>query len=214
MGAIVNLRTKPDRLREDQAEVLRQALLPFEDGDLAPHVRGLIVHIARQTGSRTRWTFVMLSPDQNAAVVNYLAAHSSRPVIAMRLWALCFRYLDIETGEIMLRRDEIASAVGEQPANVSTIIGELVEFGAISRRREKVGGMRGPGLVRYFMNPNVATHLAGKERDDAQADAPLLRLIETAAPPPAKAKDVVVSIGRPKGRPQDPGPFAWSDPTP
>jgi len=69
MAAIVNLRTKPDKLRQDQAEVLRQALLPFEAGDLAGHVRGLIAHIARQTASRTRWTFVMLSPDQNAAVV-------------------------------------------------------------------------------------------------------------------------------------------------
>jgi hypothetical protein len=203
MAAIVNLRTKLERLREDQVEIMRQAVLPFVEHDtLAPLARALIVQIAQQTASRSRWTFVMLSPAQNAAVVNYLAGHSRYPIVAMRIWALCFEHLDHETGEIMLRRDQVAEAIGEQPAHVSTIMSELVEFGAISRRREKMGGMRGPGLVRYFMNPKVATHLAGKERDDAQADAPLLRLIETATPPPAKAKDVVVSIRRPKAKPR------------
>jgi len=33
---------------------------------------------------------------------------------------------------------------------------ELVTFGAIFSQREKVAGMRGPGLVRYFMNRHVA----------------------------------------------------------
>jgi hypothetical protein len=55
---------------------------------------------------------------------------------------------------------------------------ELVDFGAISRRRVKVAGMRGQGVVRYFMNPRVATNLAGQARDEAQKSAPLLRLIE------------------------------------
>ena len=40
-------------------------------------------------------------------------------------------------------------------------MGELEGIGAISRRRERIVGMRGPGAVRYFMNPNVATHLTG-----------------------------------------------------
>lgn len=173
----VELRTKPDRLREDQAATLRQALLPFEGGDLAGHVRSLISHIDRATASKSRWTFVMISPQQNAAVVDYLAGNSSRPLIAMRLWALAFQHLRQDTGEIMLSREEIAHAIGEQPDNVSRIMGELVEFGAISRRRNKVAGMRGPGAVAYFMNPKVATHLGGRERDDAQAAAPKLNLI-------------------------------------
>lgn len=52
------------------------------------------------------------------------------------------------------------------------MLGELEACGAIIRRREKVAGMRGPGLVRYFMNPRVATYLAGAERDRAQETAP------------------------------------------
>jgi hypothetical protein len=178
MAAIHELRTRPDRLKQDQAAKLRQALLPFADGELAGHVRGLLGYIDRQTASGRKWTFVMLSPFQNAAVVNHLASHSSRPIVAMKLWALCFEHLLLDTGEIMLTREEIADKIGEQPETISRIMSELVDFGAISRQRQKVGGMRGPGVVRYFMNPRVATHLAGKERDDAQAAAPLLRLLE------------------------------------
>jgi hypothetical protein len=45
----------------------------------------------------------MISPSQNAAVVNYLLDHSQRPMQAVRLWALCFVHLNNDTGEIMLR---------------------------------------------------------------------------------------------------------------
>jgi hypothetical protein len=38
-------------------------------------------------------------------------------------------------------------------------------------------------MVHYFMNPRVATHLSGKERDEAQATAlPLLTLMEGGKP--------------------------------
>lgn len=60
-------------------------------------------------------------------------------------------------------------------------MGELEGIGAIIRRRERVNGTRGPGRVRYFMNPVVGTHLAGGERDAAQAEAPpgpLLRIMQ------------------------------------
>jgi hypothetical protein len=176
-ATIIPLRTRPDRLRADQAETLRQALLPFADGDLAPHVRSLIAHISRQTAARNGWTFVMLSPAQNAAVVDFLAGNSTRPITAMKLWALCFKHLDMDTGEIMLSRDQIAAYLSEQPPNISRIMSELVRFGAISRRREQISGMRGRGVVKYYMNPRVATHLSGAERDDAQSSAPLLRLV-------------------------------------
>ena len=89
----------------------------------------------------------------------------------MRLWALCFRHLDMDTGEIMRSRDQLAKSLGERVEHISRIMGELSRFGAISRRHDK-------GRVSYFMNPRVGTHLAGKAREDAQAEAPLLRLIE------------------------------------
>jgi len=176
MGSIVQLKTKPDRLRQDQADLLRQAILPFED-QLPDAVRSLIGHIDRQTASRNKWTFVMLSPEQNAIVVDYLAQHSKRPLVAMRLWALCFKHLRTDTGEILLTREEIADKLSQRAPEISEMMSELVDFGAIIRKRQKVGGMKGPGMVHYFMNPRVATHLSGKERDEAQGQSPPLLIL-------------------------------------
>ena len=96
----------------------------------------------------------------------------------MKLWALCFKHLRTDTGEILLTREEIAEKLGQEPKRVSELMTELESFGAIIRKRMRVGGMKGPGMVHYFMNPRVATHLSGQERDKAQSDAPLLRLME------------------------------------
>jgi hypothetical protein len=178
---IHQLSTRPDRLRQDQAEQLRQALLPFEEA-MPEAVKALIGHIDRQTASRNKWTFVMLSPSQNRIVVDYLADHSARPLVAVRLWALLFDNLRTDTGEVMLNRGEIAEKLGQHPDKVSEMMSELEAFGAIIRRRQRVAGMKGPGMVRYFMNPRVATHLSGQDRDKAQADAPLLRLMEGGKP--------------------------------
>jgi CRP-like cAMP-binding protein len=165
-----HLLTKSDRLKQEQAAMLRAALASFE-GEMPSAVRELRAHIDRLTASRNGWTFIMLSPDQNAAVVDYLASHSSRPVVAMRLWALLFQHVDSDTGAICLRRDEIAGRLGIALEDVSRVMTELQNVGAIIRHRERVAGMRGPGVTTYFMNPLVGTHLAGAERDAAQAAA-------------------------------------------
>lgn len=173
-AAITTLATKPERLRRDQAERLKAALQEIEAQVELPTglMRDLFGVVAKRTASHARWTFVMLSPAQNNAVVQHLVEHSSRPLVAVRLWAMCFEYLRDDTGEVLLSRDTMAERLGEHADNISRIMGELEACGAIIRRREKVAGMRGPGLVRYFMNPRVATHLAGAERDRAQETAP------------------------------------------
>lgn len=173
---VIELRTKPQRLRQDQAEQLRLALLPFEE-EMPNQVRDLIGHIDRQTASRNKWTFVMLSPSQNAAVVRHLRQHSKRPLVAVELWAMCFEHLRTDTGEIVITREEIAEKLGEDADNVSRIMSELEAIGAIMRKRERVRGLRGPGLVRYFMNPRVATNLSGLARDKAQEEAPPLLVL-------------------------------------
>jgi hypothetical protein len=170
------LRTKPERLREEQAAALRQLMLAFP-GLPERSVGNIIAAIDRETAAKNGWTFVMLSPAQNEAVVAWLLEKSSRPQKAVRLWAALFGHLRRDTGEIMLTRDELAEMIDDRPDKVSAIMSELESIGAISRRREKVAGMRGPGVVRYFMNPNVATHLTGKARDQAQAKAELLQLM-------------------------------------
>jgi hypothetical protein len=164
------LRTKRRRLRAEQAQALRGMVLDFEG--LPDHAaKAIIGAIDRETAAENGWTFVMLSPAQNRAVVNWLLEHAERKREAVALWVLLFEHLDRRTGMVLLTRDELAEQVGTSSDHVSEIMAELESIGAISRRRERVGGLRGPGMVRYFMNPNVATHLAGSERDKAQAEA-------------------------------------------
>jgi hypothetical protein len=172
-AALHRLRSKPERLRREQAQALRQMILDFPG--LPEQAAGAIVAaVDRETVAENGWTFVMLSPAQNRAVIRWLHQHSSRAQKAVELWALLFEHLRRDTGEIMLTREQMAEQIAEAPDNVSRIMTELEGIGAISRRRERVAGMRGPGMMRYFMNPNVATHLVGAARDKAQTKAPPL----------------------------------------
>ena len=172
--------SRPEKLRREEAARLRAALLPLEH-DMPEQVRELVAHIDRQTAARNGWTFIMISAEQNRAVVRWLKTNSLRPMQAMDLWAELFTRVDSETGEVLLTRDQLSELIGVAVQHVSEIMGELEGIGAIIRRRERVAGMRGPGRARYFMNPVVGTHLAGGERDAAQADAPpgpLLHLMQ------------------------------------
>lgn len=184
MSAVIRrFRGRPERLRQDESARVRAVLVPFvEDGFSSPQLSAaagrLIAVLDGETASVNRWSFVMLSPAQNASVVEYLVAHSERPFVAVRVWALCFEHLRMDTGEIVLGREEIAAKLGVSARDVSRVVSELVECGALSRVRERVAGVRGRGVVRYFMNPSVATHLSGKARDDAQAAAPRLGVVE------------------------------------
>jgi hypothetical protein len=152
---------------------------PFEDlATRYPDVLNKPIVVDREkVADENEWTFVMLSPAQNEAVVAWLLDHSSRPQKAVRLWAALFRHLRRDTGEIMLTREQMAEGIGENLPNVSRIMTELEGIGAITRQRLKVAGMRGPGVVRYFMNPNIATHLPKTRRGKAQAKAPKLTLV-------------------------------------
>jgi hypothetical protein len=174
---IVRLRTKPDRMRTETAAELRQLVLEYPD--LPERARGEIVAaIDRQTASEAGWTFVMLGPEQNAAVVRWLRQHSRYPTLAPAVWAELFTALRRDTGEIALTRDEIAERVGVDPDHVSRIMGELARVGAISIQRQRLAGVRGPGRAVYFMNPTVATTLTGAARDRAQEGARRLSLVE------------------------------------
>jgi hypothetical protein len=171
-------RSKADKLNADQRVRLRQLLLSDPDLPVEP-VRQLVAAVDRQTAAKNGWTFVMMSPADNAKVVSWLAHNSTLPMVAVQLWATLFLHLDRDTGEIMQARDELADAVGTTPRDVSRIMTELETAGAISRQRVKVAGMRGPGVVRYFMSPRIGTHLAGKAREVAQREAPpLLQVME------------------------------------
>jgi DNA-binding MarR family transcriptional regulator len=123
--------------------------------------------------SSENWIFVMLSPAQNAEVINWLQENSKRPHKAVMVWARILEHLRMDTGEIMATRQDLAERVSETPQNLSRIMTELASINAI--RREKDGRK-----VRYFLNPTIATHLpSASARAKAREDAgPLLRLME------------------------------------
>lgn len=120
-----------------------------------------------------RWTFAMISPAQNAAVVEWLSTHSKRPQVSVRLWAMLFTALRADTGEILLPRAELAARLGIEPRTVSELMSELAGINAITRRKEGRS-------VRYVMNANIATHIPGPEarRRAREAAGPLLVLME------------------------------------
>ena len=127
---IARLRTKADRLRSDTAAQLRQLVLEYPG--LPERARGEIIGtIDRQTASEAGWTFVMLSPEQNAVVMRWLRQHSQRPVLALALWGELFTALRRDTGEIMLTRDELAERVATS-GSVGTGFGIMAWPGGIS----------------------------------------------------------------------------------
>lgn len=172
---IQRFRSRSARSRIDRATLLADLLrgLPVDYGPRSLRVAVKVVraHVDGEVAADHRWSFVMLSPSQNRLVVRYLAAHSRRKVVALELWALCFEHLLMDTGEIALSRSEFARELGVEAAAVSRIMGELKDVGAISVRRDGRG-------VRYFMNPNVGTHLPGAARVEAQAAFGPLKLVD------------------------------------
>lgn len=168
--------TRRDRITEEDGQKLREMVTAYPG--LPERLRSeLITEIDRRTASKNGWTFVMLSPEQNAQVVDWLTDNSTRPQVAVKLWAKLFTALRTDTGEIVMTRDELADQLGIASDHVSRIMGELVKIGAITRKRERVAGMRGPGLVKYFMNPRIGTKLSGSARDKAQEEAPPLLVL-------------------------------------
>lgn len=116
------------------------------------------------------WTFIMISPEQNRAVVDWLEEKSKRPLKALRLWALLFENVHRETGQIMLTRQEIADQIKIQACHVTHIMTELENINAILKKKD------GRSVI-YYMNPNVANHYPQEIRENSQREAPKLKLI-------------------------------------
>jgi DNA-binding transcriptional ArsR family regulator len=106
-------------------------------------------------------------------VIEHLAKHSRRPQTSVVLFTRLFQFLPPDGNEVVADRAELARAVGIRPAEVSAVMGELEAIGAVYRRRDGRS-------IRIYVNPALGTHLGGAARDQAQAEAPKLRLVEPA----------------------------------
>lgn len=185
-AGITRLRTKADRLAAADGDTLRQMVLDFAASRRISDrtVGEIVTAIDRETASQAGWTFLMLSPEANAAVVRWLAEHSKRPQMAMQLWATLFTVLRRDTCEIVQTRSQLAETLGVAPKHVSEVMTELASIGAVSRKG------RGGAGVRYFLNPTIGTKLTGAERTRVQANAE--PLVFAAPPKKTKAKLSVV----------------------
>jgi len=162
MANVVPFAGRVERFRGDESERICSLVRVFAEAH--PEVRveagKLVELVERHTASRERWRFVMIDPDRYDEVVDYLAAHSARPMVAVRLWTKMFRRMS-EPGEVLTSRAELAAELGVPAGEVSRIVSALVKVGAM--RTERKGGG-----VRYFVSPLIGTHLSGKVRDEAQ----------------------------------------------
>lgn len=156
-------------LKPSECEGLLELLRDFRDGaDLAapPEERSLagkLLELAeRRMALGERWRFVMIDPDRYDEVVDFLAANSRRPVVALKLWAKLFRKMS-EPGEVLTSRKELAAELGVDLSEVSRIVSSLVRQGVM--RTERNGAS-----VRYFVSPLIGTHLSKELRAKAQRD--------------------------------------------
>ena len=167
---IKRLQPTDKQSKQKQIEQL-QAML-----DLFPEINenktaSLLWEIKRKNklNNYNTWTFIMISPEQNNAVVQWLATNSKRRIEAMQLWSMLFEYVHQETGQIMLSRQEIANKINISLNDTSRIMSELESINAILKKKE------GRGVI-YYMNPNVANHYPQKIREKAQKVAPSLKI--------------------------------------
>lgn len=164
--------------REKRAEQSRQLVKLARsfgiDGDVLQRIdQAAEFHVV----ARDRERFIMVTTSQNLAVVSWISENSARPHKSNLLWALIFDHVHPSTGEIMLSREELAERLNDLPRHVSSLMSELASINAIERRKE---GRQ----VKYFLNPNIATHVGGASAREAARNAagPLLTLMEGGKP--------------------------------
>lgn len=123
--------------------------------------------LTSQTERPGAWRFVMLGPRENAIILQLIADEAKRPKVSMKLWGAMLCRLHADTGEIRMTRQEMMDAAGTKTSgNISVALGELRDWGAITRDEES------RTIVRWFLNPRIATHLAEHARPWAQRQAP------------------------------------------
>lgn len=169
MTAIIRrLRTGPRQAAVAQLRLALEELTAELPDELVVRVETLI---GRHERLQSGWSFVMVEPNLYSQIVDRLASgHSKRPLLAVRLWARLFSKLPPDSNDVQATRAELAHELGCAPRDISEVMGELEELGAVYRRKEGRG-------VRYFVHPKFGTHLTGAARERAQAAAPELRLV-------------------------------------
>lgn len=168
-GTLHRLRTQRDRLKTEEAELVRQFVLGLEHApDNAKSA--IVAAVDRETAAQAGWTFCMISAAQFEQVHEWLLDNSKRPRLAVRIWTHLFQHVRMDSNELALTRQQLAERFQVPPAHVSNVMAEMEKIGAIERHHAS-------GRVTYLLNPRIGTHLTGAARERAQAKAPELSLV-------------------------------------
>ena len=199
MAQVVRLRTQRQRVQREVASDLAEQLrlLPEEMLSQLPGsirlaiskaTHGLHKH-ARPDTEEGLWPggFVMLSRAQTKAIWDAIRAlpADDRPNHVRHAFDLVLLNLRQDTGEVMLTRDQLAEEIGCAPAHVSNVMGTLARMGVVRRERRRIEGVRGPGMVVYFVNPHVAWNgsLDVRKAEAKDTKTPALTLMEGSKSP-------------------------------
>jgi CRP-like cAMP-binding protein len=193
MSRIVRLTTKRQMADQqaaatiaEQLELITPEMLEGAPGDLKLLLSRAIYSAQKQSRPNTEglWPggFTMISRDQTKLVWDAIRAlpPEDRPQQVRHAFDLALLSLRQDTGEIMMRRDELAEEIGCSPQNVSQLMGVLERMGAVRRTRQKVPGMRGPGVAVYYINPHVGWNgsLDARKAEADESQPPMLVLME------------------------------------
>jgi hypothetical protein len=112
------------------------------------------------------WFFMMVDMFRVQKIQEWIATNSQRPMKGVLVWTRCMKSADMNDGEAKIDRGAWADELRIAPSDVSRALGELVKCNALIRIRDG-------NKYRYFVNPRVATNIAGEdERTAKQIAAP------------------------------------------
>lgn len=172
MAEVTKFIPKAQRLKKEQAETARQAVLDLGLPEKATEDVLIVIQRHETGGILDNWNFNMISPAQCLLVWNAIE-EVDEPRTTRRVFDYVLTHIEINTGIVTLTRDELAEAIGIAPKHISSAMKRLEELGAITRERVKVPGMRGPGKARYRLNPHVGWNGKLERRQKIAEQIPL-----------------------------------------
>ena len=188
VGKVVRFLPRRERIAREAAAALAHQLRLFPEDQFPKWAREQMLNaLQRLTLPDTTqpiWGggFMMLGKVQCAAVWAAIRnlPPELRPHQVRHAFDLVLLNLRQDTGEVMLTRDQIADQLETSAGNVSLVMATLDRMGVIRRERRRIEGVRGQGMVVYFINPHVAWNGSLEIRKDEAAVVapPLLVLME------------------------------------
>lgn len=159
MRKIVKFSSKQRQFEQQQTAELQEQLLLYPSDQLPRREKRTILNkLSQNLDKNDCWAFTMFSKKQVIKLGKSIKKlpPSMRPHQTYEIFIHILLNIHQDTGEVALTREEIAEELEISPENISRIMKTLEAMGVIRKEYEKVAGMRGRGIVVYYVNPDVA----------------------------------------------------------